>query len=502
MNDEPHSPRKLGVLCIASEAAPRVKAGGLGDVAGSLPAAIHGLSKSDPGVAIDIRLVIPFYTSIRKQVKAARLVARFDIATQNGPVEAQVYETHLSGVTTYLVAGEPVSRTDEIYGSDFKSDAEKFVFFSLACLQVPAALNWNCAILHANDWHTAIALHQLPREQKKNLSIKSARSILTIHNLPFMGTGAEDALTLYGIQPSQDKILPNWAKTLPLPMGLAAAEKIIAVSPTYAQEILTPEYGCDLQDFLKTRQSKLSGILNGIDTEAWDPGIDIHIPARFTVANLANRKLNKSALEHEFQYPAEPETPLMVLISRMDRQKGVDIIVEGLRMIKNRPWRAILLGTGDSKLEQACRDLEAELPGKVRTAIQFDTKLSRRMYAGADILLMPSRYEPCGLSQMFAMRYGCLPYARATGGLVDTVFDPESSSKPTGFLFREANALSFANGLVRVLDAYQDSEAWMKMQVNGLSQDFSWSRSARNYINIYTHLSGISRNGGKHEPSP
>ncbi len=182
---------------------------------------------------------------------------------------------------------------------------------------------------------------------------------------------------------------------------------------------MTPEFGCDLQGFLQTRQARVSGILNGIDTHSWDPSCDPALVKNFDISTLKNRIKNKRALLQEFQLDQGDDIPLLVLISRMDRQKGVDIVVEGLRSISDYPWQAILLGTGDKRLEQDCKDLEIELAHKVRAAIRFDTNLSRRMYAGADILLMPSRYEPCGLSQMFAMRYGCLPVARATGGLVD-----------------------------------------------------------------------------------
>lgn len=494
--------KDLGVLFVASEADPLVKAGGLGDVAGSLPAAIHNLRNEDPNFKIDIRLAIPFYEHIHKKVSNPSLVTSFDIKTLKGNVKTQIWATVLSGVTTYLVSGLPISSTNGVYGSDFSADAEKFVFFSLACLQIPIALDWNCAILHANDWHTAVAVHQLQHQRNKNPNLMATRSILGIHNLPFMGTGSEKALNLYRVKPSRDKNLPPWGKTLPLPMGLAAADQIIAVSPTYAREILTPEFGCDLQGFLKTRENQLTGILNGIDKDAWNPSTDPHIAANFDAETIAHRGKNKTALEAEFGFKHEPDTPLFVLISRMDRQKGVDIALAGFRMLKDFPWRAILLGTGDKSLELACRDLEEELPHKVKAAILFDTKLSRRMYAGADVLLMPSRYEPCGLSQMYAMRYGCLPFARATGGLVDTVIDPDNSQDPTGFLFTDAAAASFASGFLRVLDFYKEKNIWRKMQLKGMSQDFSWTNSARKYINLYAQLQDIILIGGNHEIIP
>jgi len=478
----------IRIIFIASEADPLVKAGGLGDVAGALPAAINNLNTSLGDFSVDIRLVIPFYNHIKAKVISTAPVKEFKLKSLNGPVKAELFETKLSGVITYLIAGEPISRSDTTYGTDFGADAEKFVFFSLACMKIPNLLNWQCDILHANDWHTAVAVHQLNAVKKQDTLIKKTKSILTIHNLPFMGSGADKALSLYKVKPSQNENLPEWGKTQPLPMGLAAADHVVAVSPTYAKEILTPEYGCDLQDFLKTRSDHISGILNGIDITSWDPATDPAIRVNFNSGNLPLRVQNKLSLLDEFGFSRKTNIPLLVLISRMDRQKGVDIIVEGLRALKDLAWRAILLGTGDRNLEQACRDLEQEMPDRVRAAILFDVKLSRRMYAGADILLMPSRYEPCGLSQMYAMRYGCLPLARATGGLADTVFDPGGSSEPTGFLFPNADVDSFSSALKRALLYYQDRTKWKKMQTYAMKQDFSWSFSARKYVDLYAQL--------------
>jgi len=275
-------------------------------------------------------------------------------------------------------------------------------------------------------------------------------------------------------------------------MGLAAADQVIAVSPTYAREIMTPEFGCDLQGFLQTRRSRVSGILNGIDTRSWDPATDPVLVRNFDSSSLDKRIKNKRALLQEFQLDQGDDIPLLIMISRMDRQKGVDIVIDGLRNISEEPWQAILLGTGDKRLEQDCKDLEIELAHKVRAAILFDTNLSRRMYAGADMLLMPSRYEPCVLSQMFAMRYGCLPVARATGGMVDTIIDPKSSDSGTGFLFSRIDPRSFANTLKRALQAYCQKDTWRIMQENAMAQDFSWARSAEQYVNLYTKLLHIT----------
>ena len=360
----------MNILFICSEADPLVKIGGLGDVGGALPAALHSLSKEGGNYSsLDIRLAIPYYPKIKIQDIPTRFITSIKIKTAESPVEARIFETSLSGVTTYLVSGEPIDRSEMVYGLDFKSDAEKFIFFSLACLQLPHALHWTVDILHANDWHTAVAVHQLKDLPNKPAELKNTKSILSLHNLPFMGTGSEEALKKYQISPSTNSDLPAWGRELPLPMGLAAADRIIAVSPTYAREILTPEYGCDLQDFLKTRETNLMGILNGIDTHAWDPFTDPEIRPNFDQGTIENKKLNTAALRKEFYLPAKNNQPLLVLISRLDQQKGVDILIEALRLIKKHPWQAILLGTGNKLLEQACVDLQTALPDKVRAAI-------------------------------------------------------------------------------------------------------------------------------------
>jgi starch synthase len=308
-----------------------------------------------------------------------------------------------------------------------------------------------------------------------------------------MGTGAEAALAKYRVKPSSNKNLPAWAREIPLPMGLAAADQIVAVSPTYAKEIMTPEFGCDLEGFLQTRRAKLTGILNGIDVQSWNPAVDPALTMNFSPDELNRRRANKTTLLHEFNFEGGEEIPLLVLISRMDKQKGIDILVDGLRSVKDLSWRAILLGTGDKRLEQSCQELEGELPYKVRTAILFDSNLSRKLYAGGDILILPSRYEPCGLTQMLAMRYGCLPVARATGGLVDTIIDPKTNPEgATGFLFPRVDPDSFVSALKRALQVYSQPEDWKRMQMNAMQQDFSWQRSAQEYIKIYHEIKNLS----------
>lgn len=480
----------IKVLFLASEADPLVKVGGLGDVAGSLPRALQQLaSEKTGGNRIDIRLVIPFHSVIRKKYPDPEFLFEFEVPTTAEPIIAQAYKLSVNGVHTYLIAGEPIREDAPVYDTDATIDGRKFFFFSLAALELVKKLTWQPAILHANDWHTALAVYALKLKKSEDPFFEHIHSVLTIHNLPFMGAGIEAAFDSFGLPPSQYPLLPWWAKKFPLPLGLQTADRIVAVSPTYAQEILTPEYGCGLETFLKARQKAISGIVNGLDQESWDPASDPHIAENFEVTTLARRQDNKAALVKEFSLEPDPKIPLLILISRMDQQKGVDLAIDGLAQAVDVGWQAILLGTGNPQLEEACRQLEKDYPERVRAAIRFDIKLSRRMYAGADILLMPSRYEPCGLAQMMAMRYGCVPLARATGGLQDTIIDiADSKENGTGFLFKPATPGAFAETLHRALGVYPDKERWSAIQKRGMHQDFSWENSAVKYMKIYQDL--------------
>jgi starch synthase len=272
-------------------------------------------------------------------------------------------------------------------------------------------------------------------------------------------------------------------------MGLYSADRIIAVSPHYAEEILTPEFGCGLEDFIKTRKDILSGILNGLDNEAWNPKTDSALAQNYDRATLELRAANKAALQKQFGLEVKPETPLLTIVSRMDPQKGIDIALRGLKYCEDDDWQAIILGTGVPYVEEMARQLEQAYPKRVRSVITFDSKLAHQLYAGADIFMMPSRYEPCGLSQLISMRYGCVPIARATGGLVDTIdYVPRKPQESTGILFKKPYPSAFATALKRLFKLYTKPEIWRQMQANGMVRDFSWEQSARKYIAVYEAL--------------
>ena len=257
---------------------------------------------------------------------------------------------------------------------------------------------------------------------------------------------------------------------------------MVAVSPTYRNEILTSKFGCGLEDFLHRRKAGLYGILNGIDSAAYDPATDAFIPYQYTADNPSIREKNKISLQTRLGLAADPQIPLFGMVTRMDRQKGVDVAFEALRKFTNRPWQFVILGTGDPVLEEAARELQTSLPDRVRVESRFDAKLARLIYAGADMLLMPSRYEPCGLAQMIAMRYGCLPVVHATGGLSDTV------NESTGFTYKTDTARSLRTAMLKALNAYEDRDGWLARQKNAMRADFSWGQSAQTYLELYESL--------------
>jgi starch synthase len=411
-------------------------------------------------------------------------------------VPAEIYDTSVDGLPVYLVDSPLIPESGPVYSTDSSIDGLKFVHFCLAALALPGLAGWQADLIHAHDWHTATTLYALELRRRIDPNLAATASLLTVHNLPYHGEGAAGALAEFGIPPATGLPLPWWAQDRPLALGLLAADYVNTVSPGYAAEMLTEEFGAGLDGFLRQyKAGKLSGILNGLDTAAWDPASDHALSANYDRTTLVKKRLNKAALQAEARLQGRPSVPLFGIVSRMDEQKGIDLAIEGLRLVRDRNWQAVILGTGNPEIEAAAITLAEQNPDRVRVWIDFNDDLGRRIYAGVDAFLIPSRYEPCGLTQMISMRYGTVPLARAVGGLKDTIRDYGAGGDTTGFLFQNPSPFDVADTIRRAIDVYADRRRWLGLQLRGMKQDFSWGNSAKAYLALYRSLIDRRRRG-------
>lgn len=478
--------KSIKVLFASAEAAPFAKVGGLGDVAGALPGALNALSSVD----LDLRIFMPFHSQVKKYDPNHRHIGSFKLPLMDGKdLECQFYLAQIGETKVYLLDNEFINHQSPVYHGDWRLDGLKYASFSLMVLEAAKYLDWKPDILHCNDWHTALAINALEQQYAEDPFFDGVRTVLSIHNLPFNGWGSQEAMSQLGFIPSTDGDLPDWAKFTPLPMGISAADLIITVSPGYAKEITTPEYGCGLEDYLQKHHNKLIGILNGIDTESFNPITDKTLPNTFSSERLYDRVLNKLNLQSALELEVGHQHPMMTMVSRLSHQKGLDILLDSLELIKDLPWQFVLLGTGNAEIEKRALEFQERYPGKFSAILKYDEALARMLYASGDIFTMPSRYEPCGLSQMIAMRYGNLPVASATGGLKDSIIDYTTSPvNATGFLANDISAESFAQVLRQALDLFKDKVIWTQLQRNAMAQDFSWQLSAELYAKAYYSL--------------
>ncbi len=485
----------MRILFAASEAAPLVKTGGLADVSGALPAALrqHG---------VDARLLIPAYRPVRAALPDARACGT--IPPHAGLPAARLLEARTgNGVPTYLVDCPPLyDRDGGLYqdesGADWFDNALRFGLLSraaavLGCASSP--LKWHPQVIHCNDWHTGLAPAYL-------VSTPDARaaSMITIHNLAFQGVFSASLLAILGLAPETYSIdgLEYHGGISFLKAALSYADAITTVSPTYAHEIQSEELGFGLQGLLAHRAAVLSGILNGIDVDEWDPARDPNIAAQYGPATLERKRANKRSLQEFFGLELDPDIPLVAMVSRFTWQKGIDLVIEAAPRILRLPAQLALVGAGESGAEDAVREIAARNPGRAAAFVGYDEALAHRVEAGADIFLMPSRFEPCGMNQMYSQRYGTPPVVRATGGLVDSVVDcaPESlaAGTATGFVFDLATALALLDSVERAVAAYRDPPTFRALQLNGMGRDFSWKASAERYAEIYAR---IARRGAR-----
>jgi starch synthase len=468
----------MKILFLAAEAAPLVKVGGLADVVGSLPKALQALGH-------EVRIAIPGYGSIDWAGRKPQWRTMFPVPHARGPQTAEIFETEIDGVPVWLVTGPPIPKDGRIYGSSIDEDGPKFIFFSLAGLWAAQALDWKPDVLHAHDHHAGAAVYWLATHGRGNAFYSSTASLFTIHNLPYAGEGAGRHLADYGLTRTDAVFaLPERFRDSLLGVALVAADYLSTVSPTYAREIQSSPGGNGLEHVLYARRERLVGILNGIDTDVWNPETDAALAQTFGTSTLPRRALNKALLQEEAGLDRDPRRPLLGVVSRLDSQKGLEIAGPGVARWIEAGGQFVLLGTGDPALERSFAEIELAHRGRASVRFRFDGRYARQIYAGTDALLIPSRYEPCGLTQMIAMRYGAVPVARRTGGLADTIRDVAEPGG-TGILFDDFHPGALGHALERVLPVYSQPQPWTRLQLRGMQADFSWSRSARLYSELY-----------------
>ncbi|MFA5107517.1 MAG: glycogen/starch synthase [Patescibacteria group bacterium] len=482
----------LRVLFATAELTPIAKVGGLADVAGALPPVLATLG-------VDVRVVLPKYDVIDDATYHSRLVASNIPVTLGAETQyVNIYSTTIpnTNVIVYLIDNEKYLGRNGIYFSktafvDSISEVHRFVFFSKAILEIFGGIRWTPDIIHCQDWHVGILPTLLKLKQRSEPSVQSIKTLFTIHNLANQGLwNKAEVLDFLGLKEAE----------LPLPLesgdinliqqGIRSSDLLNAVSQTYAQEILTPEYGEKLENDIQKRRTVLFGIVNGIDQDRFNPATDPDIAVHYTSETIEKKADNKKALQEKVGLAVNPETLVFGLVSRLTNQKGIELIAEAVPKIVELGAQLIVLGQGATEYETMLQEVQKKYPKHVSVTIGFDASLAQAIYAGSDIFLMPSRFEPCGLGQLIAMRYGTVPIARATGGLKDTVEDYNpASGTGDGFVFSEYSTAALIQSIERATDVYRHNpDAWKSLIRTALAHDSTWTTAAKEYVQLYKKL--------------
>jgi starch synthase len=476
----------MHILFITPEVAPLSKTGGLGDVGGSLPPALAARGHS-------VAVVTPRYGFIDP---AAHRLERFGTSVHAGGDSAGLWKTRLGGADVYLLEHERYygSRRSPYseHGHDFPDNAQRFAFLCRAALALPRALGLEPDIVHLHDWQTALAAWLLRHEHRDERWAERARTVYTIHNLAYQGVFPKELMPAIGLpwELFRYDAMEFYDQLNFMKAGLVFADAITTVSPTYAREILNPEHGWGLDALLRHRAHDLTGILNGIDDEAWDPATDRHLPACYRADDLAGKRRCKNALQLELELPVRRDVPIVATVGRLVEQKGIDLMAAALHEIMNMDLQLALLGSGRHEYEDLFERAARERPDRIAVRIGFDEGLAHRLEAGADVFLMPSRFEPCGLNQMYSLRYGTVPVVHRVGGLEDTVEDFDGYRHGTGFTFRDYHPAAMVTALRRALEVYRDERAWRGLMTRGMAQDNSWRHSAAQYERLFEAVRG------------
>ncbi|MFN8528931.1 MAG: glycogen synthase [Anaerolineae bacterium] len=481
----------MNVLFTSAEVDPFAKVGGLADVVGSLPKALrqHG---------IDARVLMPDYGFLDKHRWGARYLLSFELQRRTGLTHCELYTAEYEGVPIYFVRGMPYFGTESSVYQGWETDVPRFVFFSQAALAACDALRtqqgWMPDIVHAHDWHTGLIPFLVSRARQEQIEWAHVGTMYTIHNMAYQGDYVGGWMYEYGIPAREHPELQRYGKTDNL-MGIALAysDVITTVSPRYSIEIQYPHQGYGLDLLLRSRMLDLYGILNGIDVDHWNPETDRFLVSPFNADNFRQNRLpNKKQLQEDAGLPVRESVPVIGLVSRLVWQKGIDLAVDPLReVLSTRDVQFVALGAGEADVEGKLWQIGQDFRDKARIYMGYNAAMAQRIYGGCDLFLMPSRYEPCGVGQMLAMHYGALPLVRATGGLADTVinYDNGAADSGTGFVFEWESSDAVVGTLRWALQTYREQPAaWARMQERAMRVDFSWTRSASEYITLYEQI--------------
>ncbi|MGV8073721.1 MAG: glycogen synthase GlgA [Syntrophobacteraceae bacterium] len=491
--------KKPKILFCSSEVSPYSKTGGLADVAGVLPQALQELG-------CDVRIFTPLYRCVRDRVDS------LDLLSQNIPIPVGIHNYHVhlresrtaSGIPLYFLEKDEFFDRTHLYGTpvrgDYEDNAERFVAFCRAVYPLCTELDWYPEIFHLHDWQAALVSAYLAGERHNNPNLTSSGTVFTIHNLAYQGVFPGDHFSLTGLPPGMMSIqgMEFWGNCNFLKAGLVYSDFLTTVSSQYSKEIQRPEYGSGLDGVLRERSRTLAGIINGVDYNVWNPETDPMIPANFNAGDLSGKRTCKEALISELGLPRERiDMPLFGMIGRLDEQKGFDLVSEIIEDLMELPISLVILGVGDAKIEEGLLKTAGLYPDKLRVLLQFDEQLAHRIEAGADIFLMPSRFEPCGLNQLYSLRYGTIPVVHATGGLYDSVDDVHKNpDSGTGFKFYAYKASGFFAAIRLALEFHENKDKWLALQLRAFAQDFSWNRSAQEYLKIYRRIIAARSSSG------
>jgi len=480
---------KLNIVFIVSEAIPLAKTGGLADVAGSLPRALQRLGHN-------LTVMLPFYRQhlAAGDIKTEPMNQTIEMWADGVQWLCSLHQAEVDGLRFILIEQDDLYNREGLYGpagGAYDDNLLRFLLFNRVALEAAAMLDSPIDILHCHDWQTGMIPLLLKTQYQHHPAIAQAKTVYTIHNLAYQGVFAPDWIHRLGI-PSHHFHMDGYefhGQINCMKAAIESAHAITTVSPTYAGEIMTPEYGCGLEGFLQNHADRLSGIVNGLAIEDWNPATDPEIKRNYAAGKTAGKKKCKQALQKACGLDESADTPLLVLISRLAEQKGIDLLLANAEKWLKRGYQLAILGSGDAGSEQALTKLAEANPQSIYFHCSFNEKLARRIYAGGDIFLMPSRFEPCGLGQLMAMRYGTVPVVRATGGLKDTVIDyAAEKTKATGIHFSDATAEAFDSAVEQAVKLYRTPSIWFRIRSNALKRDSSWQSSAEAYASLYRNL--------------